>query len=86
MKIKITKETKNELEIILKGENHTFCNLLRKKLLEDKDVEVAAYTIDHPIVGEPRLYVRGKSPKQSLLKAAKNIKENFNEFKKILES
>jgi DNA-directed RNA polymerase subunit L len=81
-KMKVIKDTKNELEIEITGESHTLCNALRKTLMEDKDVEAAAYIMEHPIIGEPKLYIRAKNPKKSLEKAAKTIKSRCDEFKK----
>jgi DNA-directed RNA polymerase subunit L len=84
--MKIIKDTKNELEIEITGETHSLCNALRKALMEDKNVESAAYVIPHPIVGEPNLYVKGKNPRKSLEKAAKTLQKRSNEFKKLLKS
>ena len=85
-KMKIIKDTKNELEIEITGETHSLCNALRKALMEDKNVESAAYVISHPIVGEPNLYVKGKNPRKSLEKAAKTLQKRSDEFKGIIES
>jgi DNA-directed RNA polymerase subunit L len=84
--MKVIKDTKNELEIEITGETHTLCNALRKILMEDKNVESAAYVIDHPIVGQPNLYIKGKDPKKSLKKAATTLKKRCDEFKGLIES
>ena len=80
--MKIIKDTKNELEIEITGESHTLCNALRKTLMEDKDVESAAYVMEHPIIGEPKLYIKAKNPKKSLKKAAEDIQSRCDELKK----
>lgn len=85
-KMKIISDKKNELEIEITGETHTLCNALRRTLMEDKDVEAAAYVIEHPIIGEPKLYVRAKNPKKSLKNAAETLKSRCDEFKELLES
>ena len=56
MEIEVVKDTKLELEMIIHGENHSLCNVLRKYLMEDSDVEYAVYGIDHPLTGEPIIY------------------------------
>ena len=84
--MKVIKDTKNELELEITGETHTLCNSLRKTLMEDKDVESAAYVISHPIVGQPVLYIKAKNPKKSLKKAAETIKKQSQEFKGLIES
>ena len=80
--MKVIKDTKNELEIEITGESHTLCNALRKTLMEDKDVESAAYVMEHPIIGEPKLYIKAKNPKKSLKKAALDIQSRCGELKK----
>jgi len=84
--MKIITDKKNELEIEITGETHTLCNTLRKTLMEDKDVESAAYVIEHPIIGEPKLYIKAKNPKKSLKNAAETIKSRCEEFKELIES
>lgn len=84
--MRVIKDTKNELEIEITGETHTLCNALRKTLMADKDVESAAYSIDHPIIGEPVLYIKAKNPKKSLKKAAESIKNQCDEFKGLIEA
>ncbi len=84
--MKIIKDTKNELEIEITGESHTLCNALRKTLMEDKDVEAAAYVVDHPIIGEPKLYLKAKDPHKSLKKAAETLKSRCYELKGLMES
>ena len=49
--MKVIKDTKKELEIEITGESHSLCNTIRKTLMEDDDVEAAAYVIEHPIIG-----------------------------------
>ncbi|MGC9517141.1 MAG: DNA-directed RNA polymerase subunit L [Methanomicrobiales archaeon] len=82
--MKIIKDTKKELEIEVDGESHTLCNALRKILMEDKDVLSAAYVIEHPIVGEPKLYINAKNPRKSLKKASETLKSRCNEFKDLI--
>jgi DNA-directed RNA polymerase subunit L len=85
-KMKVLKDTKKELEIEITGETHSLCNTLRKTLMEDEDVEAAAYVIEHPIIGEPKLYVKAKNPKKSLKQAAETVKSRCNEFKDLINS
>jgi DNA-directed RNA polymerase subunit L len=86
MIMKIIKDEKKELEIEITGESHSLCNALRTVLMEDKNVESAAYVIDHPIIGQPRLYIKAKNPRQSLKKAAKTLQKRCGEFKNLVES
>ncbi|MBC7088679.1 MAG: DNA-directed RNA polymerase subunit L [Tissierellales bacterium] len=84
--MKIIKDTKKELEIEIDGESHTLCNALRKILMEDKDVLSAAYVIEHPIVGEPKLYINAKNPRKSLKNASETLKSRCEEFKDLVST
>jgi len=54
--------------------------------MEDEKVKAAAYSIDHPIVGEPQLYIRAGSPKKSLKAAAETLRDRCDEFRGLIES
>jgi len=84
--MKVIKDTKKELEIEITGESHSLCNTLRKTLMEDEDVEAAAYVIEHPIIGEPKLYIKAKNPKKSLKTAAETVKSRCDELKDLISS
>mgnify|MGYP000147270731 CR=1 FL=1 len=77
MKLKIVRETENELEFILEGEDHTFCNLLVNILLEDPEVEFSAYRIPHPLIRKPVVYVKTKEgkPRDAVIRACDKIEE-----------
>ena len=88
MEIEVIKESKLELEMIIHGENHSLCNVLRKYLMEDDDVEYAVYAIDHPLTGEPNMTIktkRSKRPRNSLQKAAERLKAETAEFRELIE-
>jgi DNA-directed RNA polymerase subunit L len=89
MKIKVLKKIDKELKIEIEGSGHGVCNLLQKKLLEDKDVEQAGYDVPHPLASNPVIYVRtnGKAkPEDALFQAAEKAKEDNNTFGKALEA
>ena len=76
----------------IKGEGHTFCNVLQKALLEDETIEMAGYDISHPLVANPIIYVRMKEgrkpekrPETALKEAAAKIKSQTQEFRVCLE-
>ncbi len=89
MKIKILKQTENELKIEIEGAGHGVCNLLQKKLLENENVDQAGYDVPHPLASNPVIYVRMKGsgkPKKALLEAAQGARESNQEFGKALEA
>src|SRR4030066_696586 len=88
MKIKVLKKAVNELKIEIEGGGHGLCNLLQKKLLEDKGVDLAGYDVPHPLASNPVIYVRMKGtvkPEEALRKAAEKAREANESFSKELE-
>jgi len=85
MEIEVISSEKNLLEFYLQGERHTFSNLLKSRLLEDKDVEMVSYLLDHPTSNKARFILRtsGKTPKKAIEDAAKKIEEELGDFEKL---
>ena len=89
MNIKILKQTENELKIELEGAGHGICNLLQKKLLENKSVDQAGYDVPHPLASSPVIYVRTKGktkPLDALLAASQEARESNRAFGKALDT
>jgi len=88
LKVKVLKKEGKELQIEIEGVGHGLCNLLQKKLLEDKSVDMAGYDISHPLVANPVIYVRMKGsikPEEALRKAAEKARAENELFSKELE-
>jgi DNA-directed RNA polymerase subunit L len=88
LKINIVKKSGNELKIELVGSTHGLCNLIAKRLLEDKTVEFAGYDVPHPLASSPYIYIRmkGKSkPEDALLRAIEKVRTANDAFGKELE-
>jgi len=83
MHLTITHKTKTELEMELAGEDHTLLNLLKSALLDDPDVRMASYQIDHPGTSEPVIIVHTttKDPVQAVREALGRIDSDIGEFK-----
>jgi len=84
MEIEVVEQSKNKLKFKIEGEDHTFCNILRKELWEDQHVKVAGYNIEHPLVGHPLFIIEtdGKeTPKSALTKAVTRLKTKNKELK-----
>jgi DNA-directed RNA polymerase subunit L len=88
LKVKVLKKAGNELKIEVEGASHGLCNLLQKKLLEDKRVDLAGYDVPHPLASNPVIYVRTKGaakPEDALVTAAEKAREVNKAFGKALE-
>ncbi len=88
MKVKVLKKSENELKIEVEGSSHGLCNLIQKRLLEDKRVDFAGYDVPHPLASSPIIYVRMKGktkPEDALIDAAEKVKEANDMFGKELD-
>ena len=84
MEFTVIEESKTRLVFELKGETHTFCNLLKDELLNTKGVVTASYRVDHPLTGVPRFLVETKAvePRKALKDALASIKKKAEAFRK----
>jgi len=88
MQVKVLERKPNELKIEIEGEDHSFCNVLQKVLLEDETIEMAGYNIPHPLVSNPIVYVRTKGqrrPETALKHATEKIRKQNSEFRDVFE-
>jgi DNA-directed RNA polymerase subunit L len=88
VKIKVLKKSENELRIEIEGGSHGLCNLIQKRLLEDKRVDFAGYDVPHPLASNPIIYVRMKGktkPEDAILVAVEKVKETNETFGKELD-
>ncbi len=88
MKVKVLKKADTELKIEIEGSSHGLCNLLAKRLLEDKKVDFAGYDLPHPLASSPILYVRMKGkakPEDAIIDAVEKVRVANDAFGKELE-
>ena len=83
MEIKVLKEEKNELEFEIVGEDSTLPEIIVHKLNQMPEVDFAAYKIEHPLVGSPRIFLRTKkgSPATAIGKAISALVSEIAEFR-----
>ncbi len=86
MKIDLIENAKNRLKFTIQGEGHSFCNILRKELWHDKNVDIGGYYVEHSLLPEPVFTIQTtkSDPKKALLqtidrlhKLNKELKETF---------
>ena len=88
MKVRVLKKSQNELRLEVEGEGHTFCNVIQKALLEDERVDLAGYSIRHPLTSCPVIYVRTKGqskPETALKDAVEEVQKETGSFRTALE-
>jgi DNA-directed RNA polymerase subunit L len=83
LKVKVLSKSEKELKVEIEGGSHGICNLIAKRLLEDKTVEFAGYDVPHPLASSPIIYLRMKGnvkPETALLKAVEKVREANEAF------
>ena len=81
MKLVMLEESKGKMALEVRGENHTFLNLLRENAW-DAGSKQASYMIEHPYLSEPKLIIRAENPKKVLDASAQAILDSAKEFEK----
>jgi len=73
------------VEII--GEDSTILNPIKEKLLERESVVYAEYSIEHPILSNPKLYIKTKNanPKDELKAVLKELQKEIKSFREQIE-
>ncbi|MDD5253510.1 MAG: DNA-directed RNA polymerase subunit L [Candidatus Nanoarchaeia archaeon] len=80
MELKLLDKKDDRMRFQIKGETHTFCNLLRKELWMDKNVELAGYNVPHTLKDEVIFIVDSKGPEKALKDAVSRLKDRIKEF------
>ncbi|HTX43581.1 MAG TPA: DNA-directed RNA polymerase subunit L [Methanocella sp.] len=83
MDVKVLRKTDTEIEVEIKGEDHTLLNALKSSLLKDNAVKVATYDIEYPGISNPVLYVRtarSEDPIDAIKKASADLAGECNTF------
>ena len=89
MELKFIENTKNKILMELKGEDHTFCNVLVKELQKNGNVKAATYRIDHPLQRIPLFLVETNekiTAKKVLLDAVNGLSKINAKFLKEFKS
>lgn len=85
MNITILEESKAKIVFKVEGEDHTILNILKEELWNDDSVKVAAYQMEHPLVGIPEMTVEVKSgsdAKKAVEEAVKRLNKKLDNAKK----
>ena len=75
MEVSVVNQSKNEMEIEIRGANETLLGPLMNHTLADTNVDYASYYMGHIVLDHPRFYVRTKkgTPKNAIKKAVEKI-------------
>lgn len=85
MKLEFLKDEKDEVKVKLVGEDKALGSLVVQKLVENKEVEFAGCTDEHPLLSNPIITIKGKNAKKSLVDAVDEVKKELKELEKQVE-
>ena len=95
-KIRVIEKENNSIIFEILNYDNTILRPLVEEILKDEQVEESRYYIKHPVIDNPRIYVKVKSGKpqaavkrsiKRLSKVFENLSSDLNsEFKRIEES
>ena len=86
MELKAVTLSDKEMEIEVLGENETFLNPIKQRLLADKEVEIAEYVIEHPFLSIPRVYFRTKGAAKPPIVLKRALKSLLKDYKDLEDS
>ena len=87
MEMRVLERDKNALRISIETPDDTVVYPLINELLKDEDVAEAKYSVGHPQLDKPVLYVRTKKgkPQTAIKKAAESLAGQFREARQLFE-
>ena len=88
MQLTVLERSKNRLKFEIKGEDHSFCNILKKEIWNDKNIDIGGYYVEHSLVSEPIFTVQVKSgdAKKAVLDAVERLKKWNKDLKEQFKS
>ena len=83
MEVFIKKENRNELTLDIKNERHSFCSMLQRELIENRNIISAGYDSPHPLIRSSIMYIRttkNKKPREELLSTLDKCSNKLEHF------
>jgi DNA-directed RNA polymerase subunit L len=83
-KVRILERSENVVRLEIAGEDHTLLAPLTSKLLENDNVDLATYNIQHTLRSNPVLFVKMKEgdPLEAVKSAVASLASDFEEFER----
>lgn len=81
MKLVALEKGNEKMILEVRGETHTFLNLLRENAWK-AGTKQASYMIEHPYLSEPKLTIRAKNPKKILDSSVQMIIDQTKDFER----
>ena len=84
VEVKVISNEKKSLELEVSGCEQAVLTYIVEKLNKNSDVEFAAYKVDHPIIGSPKMIVKTKKENalDLVLEELENLGKELATFRK----
>lgn len=88
MEFRVLDREKNAIKLEIDGPDDTVIYPLINELLKDEDVSEAKYSIGHPDLEKPVLYVKTRKgkPQAAIKTASDSLARQFREARKLFEA
>ncbi len=80
MELKIIEEEPKSIILEFGGADRGIAELIKDRLINNKDVDFAGVVKEHPEIGQPRLVVKANKAKALVLKAVEEVQDEIKEF------
>ena len=80
MEVKVITHEKEMLTLEIDGEGHTFSNLLREELTNDKTVKKVGYRMENTLINKIIFVLEAKDPVKSLNEACERLRKNNKDY------
>ena len=81
VKIEVLEETDDKLKLKV-DDNMTVLSLVNENLWQQKGVDMAAVTVEHPYLSKPVLTVKSKKAKKAVIEATEKIVDDMKELRR----
>ncbi len=80
MELKIIEDEPKSMILEFVEADRGLAELIKDRLINNKDVDFAGVVKEHPEIGMPRLVVKANRPKALILKAIGDVQDEIKEF------
>ena len=87
MERKRLRDKAKEIEIEVQEQDETILNPLKEKLLQNDDVVYVEYSREHPLLSNPKIYLKVKNGKarETMIKALDELRKEIKDFRSQIE-
>ncbi|MET1101693.1 MAG: DNA-directed RNA polymerase subunit L [Pyrodictiaceae archaeon] len=84
--VKILKLEDNYVEFELVGEDYTIANLIAKYAINHPNIKYSAYSIEHPLISNPKIIIRTKEKKaiEAIYEVLNTILQDIEKLTKLI--